>query len=124
KGHWDKILSISYFPDGQRMISGSCDTTVQQWDLKTGKEFVETGIVKTFKGHSREWITCIDISADNTRLASGSNDRTARIWNLDTDKLTVGTPFKGHTYNISGLTLSFDDSLLASAFLDNIIKLW
>jgi hypothetical protein len=37
---------------------------------------------------------------------------------------TVGTPFKGYTHNLSGLALSFDESLLASASLDNIIKLW
>jgi WD40 repeat protein len=177
---------------------------------------VETGIVKTFKGHSNQ-ITCIDISADNTQLASGSRDRTARIWNMDTGKLvagpfksedmvgavrfssdskklavksvtgkrlevwdvqlqkldvsvgksgrfggiyspvfwtknnktiiaafdftedvpakivyefdastleTVGTPFKGHTNLVTGLALSFDDTLLASASWDDTIKLW
>ncbi|KIK32993.1 hypothetical protein CY34DRAFT_63924, partial [Suillus luteus UH-Slu-Lm8-n1] len=131
KGHRERIESISYFPDGQRMISGSGDKTAQQWDLKAGKEIVEsrgvceesvwavavsrngrwfatgggnwnttelraceveTGIVKTFKGHST-WINCIDISADNTLLASGSSDKTTRIWNLDTGKLVAG-PFK------------------------------
>ncbi|KIK32980.1 hypothetical protein CY34DRAFT_813935 [Suillus luteus UH-Slu-Lm8-n1] len=132
KGHEDEINSMSYFPDGQRMISGSDDKTAQQWDLKAGKEIeearsdlegrvwavavsrngrwvatggdnkelkvceVETGIVKTFKGHS-DTISCIDISADNTWLASGSFDLTARIWNMDTGKLVAG-PFKsiGH----------------------------
>ncbi|KAG2745615.1 hypothetical protein P692DRAFT_20698173, partial [Suillus brevipes Sb2] len=37
---------------------------------------------------------------------------------------TVRTPFKGHTDLISGLVLSFDDALLASASWDNTIKLW
>jgi WD40 repeat protein len=252
KGHEDVIRTMSYFPDGQRMISGSFDGSARQWDLKTGKEIeearsdyegsvwavavsrngrwvatsgggaevkvceVETGIVKTFKGHSQT-IVCIDISADNTLLASGSDDKTARIWNLDTDKLvvgpfksedrvcavrfspdskklavksrtsrclevwdvqlqkldvkvgeygrslgtyspvfwtnnkhiiaafsftedddattiyefdgstlqTVGTPFTGHTTGVTGLALSFDDALLASASSrDNTIKLW
>jgi WD40 repeat protein len=252
KGHHGGIDSISYFPDGQRMISGSSDKTTRQWDLKTGKEVVEargvceemvlavavsrngrwvatggvggelkaceveTGIVKTFKGHSLR-ISCIDISADNMQLASWSLDKTARIWNLDTGKLvagpfksedavgavrfssdskklvvksytgkrlevwdvqsqkidvklgesgrlggtyspvfwtknnktiiaafgfteddvistiyefdastleTVGTPFKGHPSYVTGLALSFDDALIASASLDNTIKLW
>ncbi|KIK43125.1 hypothetical protein CY34DRAFT_804125 [Suillus luteus UH-Slu-Lm8-n1] len=257
KGHERWIESMSYFPDGQRLISGSWDKTTRRWDLKTGEEIVEargvceervyvvavsrsgrwvatgggdrdtedpelkaceveTGIVKTFKGHSRH-ISCIDISADNTQLASGSYDKTARIWNLETGKLvagpfksetyvgavrfssdskklavksytamrlevwdvqlqkldvkigesgrlgdtylpvfwtknnktiiaafrfteddvittiyefdastleTVGTPFKGHTDYITGLALSFDDALLASASHDNTIKLW
>ncbi|KAG1728241.1 hypothetical protein EDD22DRAFT_961087 [Suillus occidentalis] len=250
KGHGGRIWSMSYFPDGQRMISGSEDKTTRQWDLEAGKEIeevrdvcekevhavavsrngrwiatgsdsgelkaceVETGIVKTFEGHSLR-ITCIDISADNTWLASGSGDKTVRIWNLDTGKLvagpfksegllgavrfspdskklavkswggwylevwdvqsqkmdvrvgeqlpgsnapvfwtnnnktiitafsfteddnyttiyefdastleTVGTPFKAHSGRVSGLTLSFDNALLASASKDNTIKLW
>ncbi|KIK33874.1 hypothetical protein CY34DRAFT_813302 [Suillus luteus UH-Slu-Lm8-n1] len=258
KGHGNWIGCISYFPDGQRMISGSRDKTARQWDLKAGnlKEIeaardvcdevwavavsrdsrwivtgggdyerpelkaseVETGIVKKLQGHS-EAINCIDISEDSTLLASGSFDKTARIWNLDTGKLvagpfksidwvgairfstdskklavkswagkclevwdvqsqkleerkgeyisdtgfssapifwtnknnnilasfnfnteddhaktiyefdaltleTVGTPFKGHTKHVSGLALSFDGVLLASASRDHTIKLW
>ncbi|KAG2343572.1 WD40 repeat-like protein [Suillus weaverae] len=267
KDHRQNIPSISFFPDGQRMISGSLDKTTRQWDLKAGKEIegargvceervwavavsrdgrwvvtgggnfntgelkaceVETGIVKTFEGHSDE-INCVDISAGNTLLVSGSDDETARIWNLETGKLvagpfksvarvgavqfspdskklavksdwgtcleiwdvqtqkldmsigkpggqlvalspvfwtnknktiiaafefsfipysvsdlddylyytktiyefdavtleTVGAPFEGHTKNISGLALSFDGALLASAsYFDNTIKLW
>ncbi|KAG2336706.1 WD40 repeat-like protein [Suillus weaverae] len=112
KGHEGWIQSISYFPDGQRMISRSSDKTTRQWDLKAGKEIeeawgvcekevyvvalkaceVETGIVKTFEGHS-SCIYCIDISAGNTLLASGSYDGTVWIWNLETGKLVAG-PFK------------------------------
>ncbi|KAG2055103.1 hypothetical protein BDR06DRAFT_954655 [Suillus hirtellus] len=38
KGHGGWIRSISYFPDGQRMISGSDDKTARQWDLKASQE--------------------------------------------------------------------------------------
>jgi WD40 repeat protein len=41
KGHGGRIQSVSYFPDGQRMISGSTDKTTRQWDLKEGKETEE-----------------------------------------------------------------------------------
>ncbi|KAG2055086.1 WD40 repeat-like protein [Suillus hirtellus] len=238
KGHGNLIQSISYFPDGQRMISGSEDRTARQWDLKAGKEIedsrsicenevravavsrdgrwvvtstgggdrssaelkaceVETENVKTFKGHSRR-IRCIDISMDSKLLASGSDDQTARIWSLGTGKLvagpfksidwvcavrlstdskklavkswlgtyievwdvesqkldvrvgeyevggtfttddnartiyefdastlkTVGAAFEGHTKDVTGLALSFDQALLASASFDNTIKLW
>ncbi|KAJ8591231.1 WD40 repeat-like protein [Rhizopogon salebrosus TDB-379] len=253
EGHEDPVRSMHYFPDGERLISGSYDFTTRQWDMQTGKEIeksrdvcewdvravavsrdgrwvitaggvdehgelkaceVETGIVKTFKGHS-EKITCIDICADSTLFASGSRDYTTRIWSLDTGKLvagpfkspdwvgavrfsrdskklavnswvgkclevwnmetqeldkrvgewvgddysfapvfwtnketilaafgftkgpaatiyefdactleTVGAPFKGHTKVISGLALSFDGALVASASGDDTIKLW
>jgi WD40 repeat protein len=149
KGHGGIIPSLSYFPNGQRMMSGSWDQTGRQWDLKAGKEVeeargvyegsiwavavsrngrwvatggggwytpeltaceVETGIVKTFKGHSSTIIS-IDISADSTWLASGSSDDTAWIWNLDTGKLVAG-PFKsiGH---IGAVRFSPDSKKLA-----------
>ncbi|KAG2343548.1 WD40 repeat-like protein [Suillus weaverae] len=164
KGHRDHISSISYFPDCQRMISGSSDKTTRQWDLKAGKEIeeawgvcegmvwavavsrdgrwvvtgggdlngelkaceVETGIVKTFKGHSDEInceIICIDISADNTLLASGSFDETARIWNLETGKLVAG-PFKSGGY-VGAVRFSPDSKKLAVKLdLGTCLEVW
>lgn len=260
-GHEEHVQSISYFPDGKRMISGSMDKTARRWDLQEGKEIeevrdvcergvmyavvvskdgrwvvtaggdfnhtgpgeikayeVETGVIKTFQGHTR-MVTCINSSADSTLLASGSWDGTARVWSLHTGKLvagpfksidwpgavlfspdskklavksetgkcieiwdvqsqkldtrvggfkfvgkpftytplfwtnqnknilaafsftdndipsmiyefnattlqTSGDPFEGHTEIITGLALSFDGALLASASNDNTIKLW
>jgi WD40 repeat protein len=151
KGHGKGIRSICYFPDGQRMISGSLDKTTRQWDLKAGKEIegardvceehvwavavsqdgqwvvtgggdwsigsgelkvceVETGIVKTFEGHS-QMILCVDISADSTLLASGSFDKTTRIWNLETGKLVAG-PLKS-TGGVGAVRISPDSKKLA-----------
>jgi WD40 repeat protein len=155
KGHGDIIVCISYFPDGQRMISGSVDATARQWDLKEGKEIEEVrdvwkeevwavavssdsrwvvtggggwradsaelkvceikmGTTKTLQGHS-ESIYCIDISADNTLLASGSFDKTARIWNLETGKLVAG-PFES-VHDVSSVRFSTDSKKLA-------VELW
>ncbi|KAG1755352.1 hypothetical protein EDB19DRAFT_1901571 [Suillus lakei] len=93
-----QILSISYLPDGKRMISASYDKTTRQWDLRAGKEIeefqardVETRIVKTFEGHFN-WIHPIDVSADSTLLAGGSWDD-VRIWSMETGKLMAG-PFR------------------------------
>ncbi|KIK32663.1 hypothetical protein CY34DRAFT_32908, partial [Suillus luteus UH-Slu-Lm8-n1] len=66
KGHIERIRSISYFPDGQRMIGGSSEKIARQWD-------VQTGTVRNFEGHSRR-INCVDVSVDNTLPASGAND--------------------------------------------------
>ncbi|KIK34600.1 hypothetical protein CY34DRAFT_63439, partial [Suillus luteus UH-Slu-Lm8-n1] len=115
KGHGERIRSISYCPDGQRMISGSSDKTARQWD-------VETGTMRILEGHSRR-INCVDISVDNMLLASGADDVTARIWNLDTGKLVAG-PFKMWAQAHQGLAPSFDGTLLASFGEDRTIKLW
>ncbi|KAG1807285.1 uncharacterized protein BJ212DRAFT_756760 [Suillus subaureus] len=162
EGHEKLIQSISYFPDGQRMISGSHDKTTRQWDMKAGKEIeearnvckvevwavavsrdgrwvvtggrdssgdhaelkackVETGIVRTFKGSWK--ITCIDISVDNTLLASGADDYTARIWNLGTGKLVAG-PFKGIEWP-GAVRFSTDSKKLAvKSWLGTCLEVW
>jgi WD40 repeat protein len=47
------------------------------------------------------------------------------IYEFDSSTLeTVGTPFEGHTHHVTGLALSFDCALLASASYDLTVKLW
>ncbi|OAX34364.1 WD40 repeat-like protein [Rhizopogon vinicolor AM-OR11-026] len=55
----------------------TADRDLNHGELKARE--VETGIVKTFHGHSGE-VSCIDISADGMLLASGSEDYTVQIW--------------------------------------------
>jgi WD40 repeat protein len=81
-----RVVAVSM--DGRWVITGGGDD--EHGELKACE--IETGIVKTFKGHSEE-INCIDICADSMLFASGSNDRTTRIWSLDTGKLVAG-PFE------------------------------
>ncbi|OAX39024.1 WD40 repeat-like protein [Rhizopogon vinicolor AM-OR11-026] len=155
--------SMSYFPDGKRIISGLSDKIVRQWDLQTGKEIenardvhehevlmvavsrdgrwvvtvagegvdilalkaweTETGIVKTFVGHSRA-IGCIDISVDSSLLASGSDDSTARIWSLETGKLVAG-PFKTAGVYVGAIRFSQDSKKLAvNSFSMRCLEVW
>ena len=46
KGHSGYVCSVSFSPDGQRIVSGSGDETVKVWDAATGQETL------TLKGHS------------------------------------------------------------------------
>ncbi|KAJ8582334.1 WD40 repeat-like protein [Rhizopogon salebrosus TDB-379] len=145
--------AIAYFPDGQKIISGSRDGTTRLWDLQAGKEIedarviseqdvdvvavssdgrwvvtgglggvhkvktneVKTGSVKTFGYHSRG-ITCIDISMNSKLLASGSRDSTGavRIWSLDTGELVAG-PFDtvGSPGGVGAVRFSHDSRKLA-----------
>ncbi|KAJ8586681.1 WD40 repeat-like protein [Rhizopogon salebrosus TDB-379] len=53
------------------------------------------------------------------------DDDPATIYEFDSSTLeTVGTSFEGHTDHVSGLALSNDSALLASASYDRTIKLW
>lgn len=67
KGHGNHILFISYFPDGQRMISGSWDKTTWQWHLKAGKETEEARDV--FK----KQIYAVTVSRDDRWVVAGGD---------------------------------------------------
>ena len=56
---------------------------------------------------------------------SSPHDDPRTIYEFDASTLdTIGAPFEGHTEVVTGLALSFDCALLASASYDNTIKLW
>ncbi|KAG2742757.1 hypothetical protein P692DRAFT_20839174 [Suillus brevipes Sb2] len=78
KGHGQFIGSILYFPDGQRMISGSQDRTARQWDLKEGKEIEEVREV------GEEEVRAVAVSRDSrwvvTSVTGGGDvDRAAEL---------------------------------------------
>ncbi|MFM6472871.1 MAG: WD40 repeat domain-containing protein, partial [Dolichospermum sp.] len=74
-GHSDFVTSVAYSPDGQTVASGSRDSTIKLWNVKTGK------LLQTFKGHS-SWVYSVAYSPDGQTLASGSLDNTIKIWRL------------------------------------------
>lgn len=50
RGHEDKVISVAFNPDGTRIISGSLDTTLRQWDatlLENGKALSSTILCST-----------------------------------------------------------------------------
>jgi WD40 repeat protein len=68
KNHRDFIGSISYFPNGQRMISGSSDKTSRQWDLKEGKEIEEVRYV------CKERVRAVAVSRDSRWVVTAAGD--------------------------------------------------
>ena len=76
-GHTERVASLTFFPDGTSLVSGSRDGIVKLWDVQTG------GVVKTFCGHTNE-VSSVSISANCTTIASGSPDNTIRLWDIQT----------------------------------------
>lgn len=68
QGHGNYIRCISYFPDGQRMISGSYDKTTRQWDLKAGKEIEEAQDV------CKKNVLVVTVSRDGRWVVTGGGD--------------------------------------------------
>ena len=72
-GHSDSVYSVSFSPDGKRIVSGGTDKTLKVWDAETGQEML------TLTGHSDSVISVV-FSPNGRRIISGSHDKTVKIW--------------------------------------------
>ncbi|KAJ7660607.1 WD40-repeat-containing domain protein [Mycena rosella] len=59
-------------------MSGSDDTTLRMWDVRTG-----TAVGKPLEGHTN-YVQSIAFSPNGKLIVSGSNDNTVRIWDAST----------------------------------------
>jgi WD40 repeat protein len=107
KGHGSWIRSISYFPDGQRMISGSFDKTARQWDLKASKEIEEARDVC-----EKVWAMAVSRDGRWVVTASGEDDDTElKVCEVETG---IVKKLQGHLERINCIDISEDNTLLAS----------
>lgn len=72
-GHTQAVTALESLPGGPRVVSGSSDGTVREWDLATGGE-----VRKLEHGGP---VTSIAVRPDGARIASASDNHTVRLWN-------------------------------------------
>jgi RNA polymerase sigma factor (sigma-70 family) len=114
-GHQNWVNAVAFFPDGQRLISGSADRTIRLWDLTTGQE------VRRWQGDPKG-VSCLVLSRDGKTLFSGGGDQTIRLWEAATGKELHR--LAGHPSAVAVLALSPDGTTLASGGQDGSILLW
>ena len=152
-GHCGTVWSVCWARDGQRVVSGSADSTARVWDVASGKTIgqINTGQTpvytviyspdhtmiatggnnvkiwdaKTFElvGHlEHDDVRCLGWTADGKTLVSGASD--IRIWNTATWKRSATLTEHIHGKMISGIVISPNDRVLASASYDKTARLW
>jgi len=105
---------ISYFPDGQKMVSGSGDKTVRLWDLQAGKEIKETRVVCEQK------IDRVAVSRDS-RWIIAACEKEVKAFEVKTG---VVKTFKGHSSEALSIDISRDSKLLVSGSWDGTTRIW
>jgi WD40 repeat protein len=88
------VLSVSFSPDGKRLVAGGESGRAYIWDVSSGKLMAE------LRGHtSRVWDVAWGTA--NGRVATGSADLTARVWDPDTGEcLVILSDFTDPVYSV------------------------
>ncbi|KAF9220204.1 WD40 repeat-like protein [Gyrodon lividus] len=114
EGHKHWVTCVCFYPDDNKIVSGSDDNTVRIW-------IRETGLVEVLSGHTRT-VWEVDVSRDGKMVVSGSADTTVTIWNRESGE-TVHV-FEGHQYTVYSVQFSTDSKRIASGSYDCTVRVW
>ncbi len=114
-GHSQWVFAVAISPDGQTVVSGGLDNTIQVWDCNTGEP------LRVLKGHSNA-INCLAITPDSQILVSGSDDDTIKTWHLPTGMLLLN--LMGHTRDVNSVEIYGNGHFLASGSEDRTVRIW
>jgi WD40 repeat protein/TolB-like protein len=152
KGNTSVALSVSFLPDGKRIVSGARRTT-GFWDAASGEIVHQTPLaglsavspegrfvavlwqsgIHFIDAHSGEVVPdrvikpegvtrALAFSADSKRLATAGDAKGVDVWNVDSRKLE--RTFEGHTLSIRALAFGEDSSTIVTGGLDKTIRVW
>lgn len=77
KGHTGSVSALAFSPDNGRLASGSYDSTIKFWDIKSGQELAT---FKAEEGGSLSIITSLAFSPDGRKLLIGGMNGEIRLW--------------------------------------------
>ena len=109
------VRSVAFSPDGQRVVSGSDDGTLEVFDVATGRE---TLTLKRYADASGS----VAFSRDGRRIVSGSRDGTLRVWDASTGQETF--TLKGFSQWVISVAFSPDGRRIVSGSRDGTLEVW
>jgi len=114
-GHKGRINCIAFGPDGKRMVSGSDDGKIIQWDMVSCKP-----IESHFEG-LEEAIIGIAYSSDGKTIVSGSSAGKITLWSATNGKPISQRIIKGLKSSVIRIAISYDIKKMALELLSDEI---
>eukprot|EP00347_Sterkiella_histriomuscorum_P009360 403341515 len=116
QGHMTKTTCLnSDQMGGTVLVSGSEDTKVKVWDLRTNK------CIQTYREHTGV-LNSVQLSPDSRWVASGGEDGTLRIWDIASGKTLQTFPIAGQS--ITCIQYNPQNLALANGSTDRTVKYW
>jgi hypothetical protein len=116
-----RASAAAFSLDGQRVVAGTEDGTVQVWHVVSGQP-IGVPLPVPLPGHPSP-VASVALSPDGRRIASGSVDGALRLWDADTGR-PLGAPLIGHTGAVTSVVFSPDGRHIVSGSLDKTVRLW
>jgi WD40 repeat protein len=113
--HAETVVSASFSPDGERVVTASEDQTARIWDGRTGQALGET------LRHAGTVVSA-SFSPDCGRVVTASEDQTARIWDARTGQ-ALGEALR-HAGTVVSAGFSPDGERVVTASEDQTARIW
>jgi WD40 repeat protein len=125
-GHEGPVQALAFLDDGE-LISGSVDKAALRWNLKPNWELERVIGSPTEAGLISDRVVTVDFSRDGTLLATGggvpSRNGEVHVW-----KVADGSPIltlpDAHADGVTGVEISPDGTLVASASADKFVRVF
>lgn len=114
-----QVGSVSFSPDGLRVITTNTDQTVRIWDAENGKELL---ILNGTTNSIGNVAYSTAYSPDGTRIATVVLDNQIIVWDANTGHELV--TLAGHSGDILTVAFSPDGDCLVTASLDGTARIW
>lgn len=116
------VESVAWNRDGTLLATASWDQLVRIWDTTTWREVVQLDRAPTFKGIRHGGDHMIVWNHDGTSLVAGTVGGQVIVW--DTSTWREFLSFIAHAGPVRAISLSPDDSRIATGGDDRSLKIW
>jgi WD40 repeat protein len=112
--HGGAVTTVSYSPDGTRLVTGGNDGKVKIWTPTVTP-------IATGTGHVGK-VTQVRVTPDNQYVVSSGIDNTIKIWDITSGALL--RTLIGHADFVNSVDVSPDGTRLVSGCFDGNCKIW